>query len=65
MRFPPVWKFSAVFLLTSSCLLVGCDMNETPDVDVTRDVEPVDPQADVELMPSGEADVELDPNTTP
>lgn len=56
----------AAFALTTAFTTVGCDntTEPTPEVEVTRDLEPVDPQADVEVMPSGEVDVDLEPNVT-
>lgn len=50
--------------------LTGC--NDTTGVDPAydveaelEDVEQVDPEADVEVMPSGEVDVQLDPEVAP
>lgn len=45
--------------------LVGCDLNDTglegqPDAELER----VEPEADVEVMPSGEADVDIQPEPT-
>jgi len=44
--------------------MVGCDTTETPDLELNREVESVEPDADVEVTPDGEADVDIDPNVS-
>ncbi len=53
-----------VVITALTLAMVGCDTTETPDLELNREVESVEPDADVEVTPDGEADVDIDPNVS-